>query len=216
MTIEQELRDALEAAVDLIQSLPTLNGLYGLSVFEHCRGLLELLPITDDVTEGMLRAGIDIAVVNGVNNISGSAVRDIYTRMRSVAPRQPIPMVLYCPNCGMQHIDKADPPHWLNPPHRSHLCPCGWQWRPSDTPTTGIAALGTVGERDSKGEPRLARHAAYWRYTQRSGYFCLPPPYEGDLWAVGVGSTRADNCHFGDTFEQALNEALKRDGPASS
>lgn len=46
----------------------------------------------------------------------------------------PIDMVLFCPNCGKQHVDAPEPdlgpskdgsgdmPLWSNPPHRSHLC----------------------------------------------------------------------------------------------
>jgi len=80
------------------------------------------------------------------------------------APAQPAPidMVLYCPECGLQHIDKPEDcpdfpgccecrgPHWKNQPHRSHLCHgCGWIWRPSDVPTNGVAAIKTKGKTDS-------------------------------------------------------------------
>ena len=35
----------------------------------------------------------------------------------------PIPMLLFCPLCGEQHVDAPDEPsRWLNPPHKSHLC----------------------------------------------------------------------------------------------
>lgn len=69
---------------------------------------------------------------------------------------EPIPMVLHCPGCGRQHIDKPGvggghgEPAWTNPPHRSHLCAaCGHIWRPADVPTTGVAAVGTRGRHDS-------------------------------------------------------------------
>lgn len=84
----------------------------------------------------------------------------------------PINMVLYCPNCGMQHVDKPDDrckmgggcdesgrcyaesqgvpercERWTNPPHRSHLChACGTIWRPADVPTNGVAELKTQGK----------------------------------------------------------------------
>lgn len=78
----------------------------------------------------------------------------------------PIPMVLFCPACGEQHIDKDDPcpdegcPHygtqhshpdsWLNPPHRSHLCHgCGHIWRPADVATVGVVKTETSGKADS-------------------------------------------------------------------
>lgn len=63
----------------------------------------------------------------------------------------PIPMVLHCPECGIQHVDKAEPEKgWDNPPHRSHLCHgCGCIWRPADVPTDGVAAISTRGAADT-------------------------------------------------------------------
>lgn len=84
---------------------------------------------------------------------------------------EPIPMVLFCPACGVQHIDEPELPYigdriietgdeeaaeriraetWNNPPHRSHLClACGHIWRPADVPTTGVQAVQTKGKADS-------------------------------------------------------------------
>lgn len=78
----------------------------------------------------------------------------------------PIPMILYCPNCGQQHVDKPAPhekdcsvsrgssicscSRWANPPHRSHLCAyCGIIWRPADVPTTGVQSIETRGANDT-------------------------------------------------------------------
>lgn len=77
---------------------------------------------------------------------------------------KPIDMVLYCPNCGQQHIDAPEPGQlisdgpnagrvragWTNPPHRSHKCHgCGCIWRPSDVATNGVADLKTEGKADT-------------------------------------------------------------------
>lgn len=79
----------------------------------------------------------------------------------SPAPVQPIDMVLFCPNCGKQHIDAPDwmpvasktefaPLKWDNPPHRSHLChSCGTIWRPADVPTNGVEHTQTKGKADT-------------------------------------------------------------------
>jgi len=68
---------------------------------------------------------------------------------RSRTPREAIPMILYCPRCHHQHIDKPSGV-WSNPPHRSHLCSaCGWIWRPADVATTGVKNIQTRGEHDS-------------------------------------------------------------------
>ncbi len=87
----------------------------------------------------------------------------------------PVDLVLHCPACGLQHIDKANSSEvrseakdrglepgtpewasfikaheWTNPPHRSHLCAgCGHIWRPSDVTTNGVVAVSSAGEHDS-------------------------------------------------------------------
>ena len=78
----------------------------------------------------------------------------------------PIDMVLHCPKCHLQHIDRDESPsdrewaaqsagereqqYWTNPPHRSHKCSgCGHIWRPADVCTNGVAAVKTVGKNDS-------------------------------------------------------------------
>jgi predicted RNA-binding Zn-ribbon protein involved in translation (DUF1610 family) len=67
----------------------------------------------------------------------------------SVVEPRPIPMVLHCPHCGRQHIDRATA-EWANPPHRSHLCHfCGTVWRPADVPTTGVSNIETSGKQDN-------------------------------------------------------------------
>ncbi len=63
----------------------------------------------------------------------------------------PVRMVMFCPACGLQHVDAPDErtPGWTNPPHKSHLCHgCGFIWRPADVPTEGVAAIETRGEKD--------------------------------------------------------------------
>lgn len=65
----------------------------------------------------------------------------------------PTPMILFCPRCGVQHID-APSGEWTNPPHRSHLCHgCDHIWRPADVPTEGVAQIATQGQHDSPRAP---------------------------------------------------------------
>lgn len=63
----------------------------------------------------------------------------------------PIPMVLHCPACGLQHIDAPEPENgWENPPHKSHLCHgCSTVWRPAEVATTGVASLSGIGSNDT-------------------------------------------------------------------
>jgi hypothetical protein len=91
---------------------------------------------------------------------------------------QPLDVVLHCPKCGKQHIDKdnseevrieaaergfthgsrdwevfVEEREWTNPPHRSHFCHyCGHVWRPADVPTNGVATTKTRGKNDSPKE----------------------------------------------------------------
>lgn len=67
----------------------------------------------------------------------------------------PIPMMLFCPACGAQHVDAPDPAqHWDNPPHRSHLCGnCGVIWRPADVETVGVLQIETRSAADTFPKP---------------------------------------------------------------
>lgn len=77
----------------------------------------------------------------------------------------PIPMLLFCPECGKQHIDAPEPHvegcvsfvapgdcdcnHWANLPHKSHKCHgCGCIWRPCDVPTIGVQRV-SIGQHDT-------------------------------------------------------------------
>jgi rubredoxin len=66
---------------------------------------------------------------------------------------EPIPMILHCPRCGMQHIDRPDATvNWDKFPHRSHECQnksCGYVWRPADVPTVGVQYITTMGSKDN-------------------------------------------------------------------
>jgi hypothetical protein len=68
---------------------------------------------------------------------------------------KPLDMIIFCPNCGKQHIDRAEP-HlgWNNPPHKSHTCKmheggCGKIFRLADVPTNGVQAIQTKGKDDT-------------------------------------------------------------------
>lgn len=52
----------------------------------------------------------------------------------------PIPVVIHCPKCGLQHVDEGE---WTMRAHRTHLCAkCGETWTPCARPTVGVLALG--------------------------------------------------------------------------
>ena len=71
---------------------------------------------------------------------------------------EPINILLFCPRCDMPHIDAPQlDKGWTNPPHRSHECQyCidpitgnATTWRPSDSPTNGVAKIETRGKADN-------------------------------------------------------------------
>lgn len=119
---------------------------------------------------------------------------------------KPINMVLFCPNCGTQHIDAPEPavehdhgamefPEWHNPPHKSHLChDCGHIWRPADVPTNGVQAIKTAGKVDTwpadHNEEVKARPAA--QRDAQTGLtpmgFILDAANAGELAAYDYGS----------------------------
>lgn len=52
----------------------------------------------------------------------------------------PVPMILHCPKCKAQHIDKGI--FATTRVHRTHLCAsCGHTWCPYDKATVGVATL---------------------------------------------------------------------------
>lgn len=67
----------------------------------------------------------------------------------------PVGLLIFCPHCGEQHIDRPQPEKgWINPPHRSHECQsCNWVWRHADIYTNGVAEIKTKGQRDQDPNP---------------------------------------------------------------
>jgi rubredoxin len=61
--------------------------------------------------------------------------------LRAAEPEKPapIPMLLWCPECGMRHIDRGT---FATKPHHTHACQgCGHVWRPAVVPTCGVQFL---------------------------------------------------------------------------
>lgn len=103
--------------------------------------------IPDDVWEAAWERG------DTRDGLTGGRARAALTFLRNLGwVETPIDMILYCPGCGLQHVDAPDrrTPDWENPPHKSHLCHgCGHIWRPADVPTNGVAAIKTKGKADA-------------------------------------------------------------------
>lgn len=58
--------------------------------------------------------------------------------------QKPVPMLLFCPKCLQQHVDKVDHTShidWSMRPHVTHLCEyCQHRWMPEDYETVGVSA----------------------------------------------------------------------------
>lgn len=53
-----------------------------------------------------------------------------------VTVQTPIPMIIFCPDCQFQHVDKG---LWKVRPHRKHLCAsCRCEFVPCDLATVGV------------------------------------------------------------------------------
>lgn len=76
-------------------------------------------------------------------------------QQRNADVAAPLDMLLFCPRCHAQHIDKPDEAKgWSNPPHRTHACQaCGHLWRQADVFTNGVEAIKTQGAKDGNPIP---------------------------------------------------------------
>lgn len=100
--------------------------------------------------------------ISGCNGVAHRFLKALYeaadtalTTTVAADAADPVPMLLFCPACGLQHIDAPEPARegekaWNNPPHRSHKChACAAVWRPADVPTVGVARIQTSGQADN-------------------------------------------------------------------
>ena len=58
---------------------------------------------------------------------------------REVGAPKPVPMLLWCPECGTRHVDAGE---FRTKSHHTHACQdCGMVWRPALIPTVGVQYL---------------------------------------------------------------------------
>jgi len=109
----------------------------------------------------------------------------------------PIPMLLFCPKCGAQHVDMPDPENgWANPPHKSHLChQCKTVWRPADVETAGVACLETRGSKDT-----------WWAILRHAVPVITPPSAQHEKGVVVPGK-------LADELQAEIQNSIKELGP---
>lgn len=67
------------------------------------------------------------------------ALEKIQELKTGCSPKEPIPMLLWCPGCGSRHIDVDE---FATKVHHTHACQdCGHVWRPAVVPTVGVQFL---------------------------------------------------------------------------
>ena len=64
------------------------------------------------------------------------------------ATADPIPMLLWCPECGQRHIDQGE---FATKAHHTHACQgCGMVWRPAVPATVGVWFLPGFKDEDQQ------------------------------------------------------------------
>lgn len=140
---------------------------------------------------------VSLHVMNLAKALTAAREKANESERRVKALEAPIPMILFCPSCGEQHIDDPDErtPDWTNPPHRSHLCHgCGHIWRPADVATVGVREIATKGKADSApASPKACADAAEARVkAMREASNALADALRGAEAAVQAAFAQAD------------------------
>lgn len=135
----------------------------------------------DELDEGEL-GDVSVALAHHIVDLHNKTLED----------PAPIPMVIHCPECGLQHIDASDPEKgWFNPPHKSHLCArCLCVWRVADVPTTGVAHTETVGDADTWAPPMRCRECGC---TDEDCSECVETTGEPCYWVEPELCSRCQN-----------------------
>lgn len=92
-------------------------------------------------------------------------------QMRALAEQPPVPMLLWCPQCNMRHVDRGE---FATKVHHTHACQqCGCVWRPAIGPTVGVQFLPGFQDASvaSPTEPGLTYREVVNRLEMRSREF---------------------------------------------
>jgi len=122
--------------------------------------------------------------------------------------KDPIEIILCCPECGEQHIDRIKPEQrWDNPPHKTHQCDfCNHCWRPCDRPTEGVGKTKTLGKIADEGG------AIFKTYKhQVSAIKTLTAELDNEKWNHGITDTKYKNLQrFSEMYEKSADTEIKR------
>lgn len=102
-------------------------------VCPHCVDALE-------VEVGHLAAAEDLAAsLERRNHAYAETIESLKATVEKNFAATPVPMILYCPECGKRHIDAGE---FATKSHHTHACQsCGCVWRPAVVATVGVQFL---------------------------------------------------------------------------
>lgn len=80
-----------------------------------------------------------LARIQQLENLAHELKDDNLKLIGSTRVPEPIPMLLWCPQCNTRHIDDDNPD---DQPHSTHACQgCGMLWKPALVATRGVKFL---------------------------------------------------------------------------
>lgn len=105
--------------------------------------LLDVLGVVYDEPGPTPRKRLEAAIAHARRILAPGTplfrVLDLARELGPIPIEAPIPMLLYCPECGGRHIDEGV---FSTKPHHTHACQhCGLAWRPAILTTVGVRFL---------------------------------------------------------------------------
>ncbi len=152
------------------------------------------------LTQTALAGVIDTIRAEAVTGLEEEDLNTLHLMAARCFSPLPVDMILHCPKCGTQHVDKpyvmnseSDPTapelnkEWTNPPHKTHLClnpRCKNLWRPADVPTNGVLELKEAGKDYQNPGPHMAVPALPRQQVDKEHRIC---EHGRDAWADDCG-----------------------------
>lgn len=97
---------------------------------KHLHAIEAIVTQNLDVGKLLEKRGVTVADMRAVFNLARSSL---------TASPDPVPMLLWCPECGERHVDRDE---FATKPHHTHSCQhCGHTWRPAVVQTVGVQFL---------------------------------------------------------------------------
>lgn len=95
----------------------------------------------NNIIQRLARSTLDYEPVNVTGESAMHLLAETMALSKQLAEAllAPVPMLLWCPECGERHIDKDG---FELKPHHTHACQhCGHVWRPAIEATCGVQFL---------------------------------------------------------------------------